>query len=185
MTVNRLSAQSAKVQLSPEELRIFLTAPDDHPESPQMLRLISFLLLKAESVTGIPFSALPVTVELLRTQDGGLAAYFTAQTHAAEKSASGSVRIAARFSDRKTLVQCCKLLRKEQDAVLKSRLHRYRTFLIIELKCSRAHAGAVRHLLLEFGTPFRMSAMNRAKLAEYGDCICETDAVAKILSGAV
>lgn len=186
MTVNRLSAQSAKVQLTSEELRIFLTGPDDDPGSPQMLRLISFLILKAESVTGIPFSALPVTVELLRAQDGGLAAYFTAEKPADPAADTPkTMRFAARFPDRKTLIRCCRILQKKQDALLTSRLYRYQAFLILELKSRHLHAGTLRHLLLEFGAPFRLSVMNRAVLSEYGECIYERDAVARILAEAV
>ena len=63
MTVNRLSAQSVKVQLTADELTVFLYDPAQPPDSPQMLRLISFMLAKAELASGIPFSSLPVTVE--------------------------------------------------------------------------------------------------------------------------
>ena len=182
MTVNRLSAQSAKVQLKADELRIFLTTPEDPAESPQMLRLISFLLLQAESATGIPFSSVPVTVELLRTQDGGLAGYFTVQETAAEPHTSGVLRMAARFPDQSTLKQCCQIMQQKQNAILTSRLYRYRKSLVLELKSRQQQAGWLHHLLLEYGSPFRLSAMNRARLTEYGSCIYESNAVAEILS---
>ncbi|HAG13609.1 MAG TPA: hypothetical protein DCG49_07075 [Ruminococcus sp.] len=181
MTVNRLSAFSAKVQLSAEELQILLNEPLQTPDSPQMLRLISFMLMKAEAATGIPFSQFPVTVELLSAQDGSLAAYFTAQNEPVGKSPQAkTVRLAARFPDRETLICCCTLLQQEAEQIMDSRFYQYQAFWILTLRVQRAKAGIVHHILLEYGTPFRLSAMNRAKLAEYGICIHEKNAIGKL-----
>ena len=178
MTVQRLSAQSVKVQLTADELTVFLYDPDAPPDSPQVLRLISFMLSKAELATGIPFSALPVTVELLTAGDGSLSAYFTAQsTPAPQQRPPKTVRLAARFSDRSTLKHCCCLLREKQDAILSSRLYEYRRQFILTLKLKRTGAMPVQHLLSEYGRPFRLSPLNRARLSEYGSCLCEQDAV--------
>lgn len=184
MTVHRLSAQSVKVQLTADELNVFLTDAAQSPDSPQMLRLLSFMLAKAESASGIPFSDLPVTVELLSTQDGGLAAYFTAQAlpdTASGKGHAKTVRLAARFPEQDTLKACCRQLRMEQPMILTSMLSRYRSQWILSLKLRRDQANAVHHLLLEYGSPFRLSALNRARLSEYGECICEKDAIRYVL----
>lgn len=178
MTVQQLSAQSVKVQLTADELTVFLYNPDAPPDSPQVLRLISFMLAKAELATGIPFTAVPVTVELLTARDGSLSAYFTVQDHAApEQKQAKAVRIAARFPDRGTLKRCCCLLRAQQDAILSSRLYEYRRQFILTLKLKRTGAMPVQHLLSEYGRPFRLSPLNRARLSEYGSCLCEQDAV--------
>ena len=178
MTVQRLSAQSVKIQLSAEELAVFLHDAAAAPDSPQMLQLISFMLAKAELASGIPFTSLPVTVELLNGEDGSLSVYFTVQT-AEEPSCkrSRTVRTAAGFSDRGTLKTCCALLRQQSDAILGSQLYQYRRQWILSLKLKREKASAVHHLLLEYGRPFRLSAMNRARLSEYGSCLLEKDAV--------
>ncbi len=178
MTVQQLSAQSVKVQLTADELTVFLYDPDAPPDSPQVLRLISFMLSKAELATGIPFTAHPVTVELLTARDGSLSAYFTVQSAPAEKPKQAkTVRLAARFPDRSTLKSCCRLLREKQDAIISSRLYEYRCQFILTLKLRRAGAATVQHLLSEYGRPFRLSPLNRARLSEYGSCLCEQDAV--------
>lgn len=176
MTVQQLSAQSVKVQLTADELTVFLYDPDAPPDSPQVLRLISFMLSKAELATGIPFTEHPVTVELLTARDGSLSAYFTLQSAPAKKQPK-TVRLAARFTDRSTLKSCCRLLREKQDAILSSRLYEYRCQFILTLNLRRAGAVPVQHLLSEYGRPFRLSPLNRARLSEYGSCLCEQDAV--------
>lgn len=178
MTVNRLSAQSVKVQLTADELTVFLYDPAQPPDSPQMLRLISFMLAKAELASGIPFSSLPVTVELLTANDGSLSAYFTVQTEQPQpKKQPKTVRLAAKFPDRSTLQRCCSLLRQQKEAILSSMLYEYRRQWILSLKLKRERAMPVHHVLLEYGKPFRLSPLNRARLSEYGSCIYEKDAV--------
>ena len=110
MTVQRLSAYSVKVQLSAEELRVFMPDEPRTPDSPQMLRMLSFMLAKAESVSGIAFSALPVTVEVISAQDGSLAVYFSVAEESklpAPEQHQRVIRIAARFTDSALLRQCC------------------------------------------------------------------------------
>lgn len=186
MTVQRLSAQSVKVQLSADELRLFLPDTESGSESPQMMRLISFMLTKAETASGIPFSALPVTVELLTAPQGGLIAYFTAQALPGADSRSGqprSERIAARFGSDEELSRCCMLLARRRSALLSSALYRFRSGYILLLKIKRSHADGLHHMLYEYGRPFRLSVLNRARLAEFGTCLCEKDAVAAVCSG--
>lgn len=186
MTVQRLSAQSVKVQLSAEELHVFLPEEIRTPDSPQMLRLISFMLAKAELASGIAFSSLPVTVELLIPQEGGLVVYFTVSEEQPQKKnppvrQSGIIRLAAKFTERDALRQCCTLLDKEAASIRSSILFRYKNHWILTLKLKRDHASAIHHILLEHGKPYRLSALNRARLNEYGTCIYEQDAVRKAL----
>ena len=180
MTVHRLSAQSVKVQLSADELKLFLPDSTPNPDSPQMLRLISFMLTRAEASSGIPFSSLPVTVEMLAAPEGGLTVYFTAQTLPDTASGNGhskTTRLAARFPDESALHTCCTQLHRQQSEILNSALYRYRTSWILTLKAKRRSASRLHHLLLEYGTPFRLSSINRARLSEYGECLYEKDAV--------
>ena len=182
MTIHRLSGSSVKVQLSAEELRVFLPENPVSADSPQMLRMLSFLLAKAESVSGIAFSALPVTVELMTAQDGSLAAYFTVQEHAPASHANRQriIRLAARFTDAKLLQECCGLLQSEQAHIRNSVLYQENRSWILTLKLRHARAAAIRHILLEYGSPYRLTAINRARLSEYCDCILQQDAVRQI-----
>ena len=179
MTVQRLSAYSVKVQLSAEELRVFMPDEPRTADSPQMLRMLSFMLAKAEAVSGIAFSVLPVTVELISAQDGSLAAYFSVSDAADSPPDNPQriIRLAARFSDPDLLRQCCVLLEHERNQIRSSVLYRYQSHWILTLKLRKIKAAHIRHILLEYGKPFRMSAMNRARLSEYGDCVFCQDAV--------
>ena len=182
MTVQLLSAGSVKVQLSADEINVLLPAAARTPESPQMLRLISFMLEKAEAASGIPFSELPVTVELLSAADGSLAAYFTAKLppEPSAKNQRGIVRMAARFESGEPLRNCCKLLNADAGAIRNSLLYQYRQQLVLFLKIRREKASCIHHLLAEHGSPYRLSALNRARLSEYGKCLIEKDAVQKL-----
>ena len=182
MTIQRLSAGSVKVQLSADEVNVLLPGSARSPESPQMLRLISFMLEKAEAASGIPFSALPVTVELLTAADGSLAAYFTAKTEDPQqkKHEPKIVRLAAKFAEETPLRQCCKLLFDESEALRNSMLYRYQAQFVLYLKVKREKSACIRHILAEHGSAFRLSALNRARLSEYGSCLLEKDAVQKI-----
>ncbi|MBQ8920862.1 MAG: adaptor protein MecA [Oscillospiraceae bacterium] len=184
MTVHRLSAQSVKVQLSADELKLFLTEPVlTGTASPRMMRLIALLLAKAEASTGIPFSALPVTVELLALPQGGLAVYFTAQrtpVPARGSAKAKTTRIAAQFGDRSALRSCCMQLHRRKKAILNSSLYRFDAAWILTLKLPRGTSAGLHRLLLEYGAPFRLSAINRARLSEYGTCVYEKDAVSAV-----
>lgn len=179
MTVERLSAYSVKVQLSADELRVFLPDEPPAPDSPQMMRMLSFMLAKAEAVSGIAFSSLPVTVELLTAQDGSLSAYFSVQDQKPEQKAAKQriIRLAAQFTDPDLLRECCTLLQREQNGIRSSMLYRLQSAYILTLKLRRNRVSAMHHILLEYGKPFRLSALNRARLSEYGICIFQQDAV--------
>ena len=184
MTVTRLSACAVKVQLTAEELQGFL--PDETPaaDSPQMLRLLSLMLMHAEAGSGIRFSALPVTVELLSGSDGSLTAYFTAQLPASPqkpKPQPQQVRLAASFSDYSTLKECCDQLSRAVPQICESTLHRCCAGWVLSLKTERSSAPHAHHLLLEYGKPFRSNAVNKARLAEYGHCIYAEDAVKAVV----
>lgn len=183
MTVQRLSAYSVKVQLSQEELRVFLPDEPRTPDSPQMLRMLSFLLSKAEAVSGIAFSSLPVTVELMTAQDGSLAAYFTVQeTYSAKpKGKPRDIRLAAQFPERDPLYACCVLLKDEKESIRSSLLYRSASCWILTLRLRHARAAAIRHILLEYGRPYRLSPLNRARLSEYCECIYRQNAVEQIV----
>lgn len=183
MTVHRLSPRSVKVLISAEELHTFFSEPVTAPDSPQMMRLLALMLAHAEHTSGIPFSALPVTVELLSAQDGSLAAYFTAQSPQPETKhrsrRSGSLRLAAKFHEHTVLAQCCSQLRQHPESIRQSELYQYAGEYVLTLRLDRKNAKSVHHILLEYGTPFRLSAMNRARLSEYGICLCAENAVAE------
>lgn len=183
MTVTRLSACAVKVHLTAEELHSFLPEEIPAAESPQMLRLLSFMLMHAEAGSGIRFSALPVTVELLTGSDGSLTAYFTAQlpsASAARKANAKHIRLAASFSDDKPLIACCKQLNVIAQ-ISNSALYQYGGQWILTLKLKRESAAHAHHILLEYGAPFRSSAVNKARLAEYGSCIYAENAVSSVL----
>ena len=186
MTVIRLSAQSVKVQLTADERKLFLTEPAAESESPQMLLLIAFMLNRAEAASGIPFSELPVTVELLTSPQGGLIAYFTAQPQPKAFTGSRHIRIsriAAQFGEEAVLQSCCTQLNRRSKDILSSMLYRYKSSFVLTLRLRRGCAAALHHVLLEYGTPFRLSALNRARLTEYGTCLCEKNAVETVCSG--
>ncbi len=180
MTVERLSESSVKVQISADELRIFLPDEPRTPDSPQMLRMLSFMLEKAEAVSGIAFSALPVTVELLKNQDGGLAVYFSIRENQQQSQRTAKphiIRLAAQFDEPDMLRQCCILLKQELEHIRSSVLYQYQANWVLTMKLKQARASAIHHILLEYGKPFRLSALNRARLAEYGTLIFEQNAV--------
>ncbi|MBR4200951.1 MAG: adaptor protein MecA [Oscillospiraceae bacterium] len=186
MTVNRLSAQSVKVQLSADELKHFLAESASAADAPQMMRLISMMLSHAESVSGIPFSEYPVTVELFAAPQGGLTAYFTVQMPASRNDTpvqTKNVSTAAGFPDQKSLLSCCMQLSRHSSRILSSTLYRCRSRYILTLKLCRTGSGTVQHILLEYGLPFRLSPLNRARLSEFGTCLCEQDAVRAVCSG--
>ncbi len=187
MTVTQLSARSVKVQLTADELQFFLHGETPPADSPQMLRLLAYMLMHAEAASGIRFSELPVTVELIAVSDGGLIAYFTAQISGQTKQhkhPSKTVRLAARFSDYKVLSACCRQLMQEQSHIISSSLHQFDAQWILSLKLNRNGASRAHHLLLEYGKPYRSSALNKARLSEYGKCVYETDAVSAVANAA-
>ena len=142
-----------------------------------------FLAVDLERVIFERASALDIRSKIiiavvLTARDGSLSAYFTVQNEPAPKSKPAkTICAAARFPDRGTLKRCCGLLREQQDAILSSRLYEYRRQYVLSLKLKRAGAMPVQHLLSEYGRPFRLSPLNRARLAEYGSCICEQNAL--------
>lgn len=188
MTINQLSAQSVKVQLTADELRMFLPEKEQDTDSPQMLRLISMLLMKAEHYSAIPFSELPVTVELLGAPDGGLVAYFTAQLPqdtAKRGRAKNARKLAAEFSDTGDLRACCVRLCMYNEALSASVLYRYHGCYILILRLKHGKSELPRHLMLEYGRPYRLTGITSARLEEYGRLICGEDAVEAVAGGAV
>ncbi len=176
MTIQRLNAQSVKVQLRPDEAAKFLAASDTKPsdDSARMLSLIACLLEQAESVSGIPFSRTGVTVELMTPNSGGLIVYFTAQSTAKRH------RIAAYFPDSASLCACCRQLIR-QSGILRASLYRYRANDVLLLRLKAAQADGVRHLLLEYASNLCLQTRSIARIEEYGRCIFPDHAIIRIV----
>ncbi len=187
MTIQRLSAESVKIQLSAEELKPVMTAQEGGADSPQMLRLISALLRKAEEMFAIPFSENPVTVELFAAPEGGLVIYLTAQHPDLQgdhpQPQSGSLRISACFRERDHLRRCCTHLLRQSSGITQSILYRYAGSHVLYLRVRRGIAPRVKHILTEFGLLFPLSAVNRARLTEFGKIILPQNAVADCAAG--
>ena len=182
MTIQRLSAESVKIQLSAAELKPVLEDAAGNADSPQMLRLISALLRKAEEMFAIPFSAHPVTVELLAAPDGGLEVYLTMQRPLPERPPSGTIRLSARFRERDTLRRCCIHL-MQGGGITQSMLYRHADCYVLSLRVKRGNAARIRHILTEFGMLYPLSAVNRARLAEFGRVLVQQDAVSGCAAG--
>lgn len=188
MMIQRLSAVSVKLRLSADELQAVFAQAQADADSPQMARLISYLLLRAEAVSGIPFSDVPVTVELLRAEDGGLCVYFTAQQPApcrspAKRKRSRPVSLAAEFAQQGDLRECCTRLQERAEHIRGSALYRSNHAYILTVRTDRIHAAFPRHILTEYGTPYPMTAVSAARLSEFGSCIHAQNAVQQILLG--
>lgn len=177
MTIQQLSAQAVKIQLTAEELHHLLRQNELNGDSPRLPDLIAFLLVQAEFASQIPFSQSAVQVELMQDSTGGLTVYFSAEPRSAHKSGGRTVRLGARFPDYAALRACCQKLRDEESVILSSSLYRYRGEHVLLLRLVRTGAALPHHLLLEYGHPFRLSPMNRARLTENGSLIYPNDAV--------
>lgn len=183
MTLEQLSAQTVKIQLSLTELKVFLHDTQDmDPNSPQMLRLISFLLAKSELYCEIPFSEGQVTVELLSASDGGLIFYFTCcqENQKQQKKTNNTVWIASVFSAYEELHECCRQLQMQNIRQADSRLYQMPQRYVLLLHPSGKTAVICHHLLAEYGTTIPYSGLLRAKLEEHGKCLYEKNAVSKI-----
>lgn len=187
MTMEQLSMQTVKVQLSPTELQVFLHDTQDiDPNSPQMLRLISFLLAKSELYCEIPFSKTQVTVELLPASDGGLIFYFTCCEEADTKPRyhGKHIRLAGKFCQYSDLRECCRQILQNGIRCSDSSLYQISGSWILLLHLAGKYSGMAKHLLLEFGTLLPFSTLLRAGLEEHGTCIHRKQAAAKIVSDA-
>ncbi len=179
MTIQQLSAQTVKVQISQDELHQMLGADAPQQDSGRFLSMIAVMLTQAELVSRIPFSAHPVTAEMLKGPEGGLTVYFSLtpqKQHAGKKTAS----FAALFPDEQAAAKCCKRLMSEQSVIIQSSCHLLDHAWILSVKAVRTGASCLRHILLEYGQPFRMSRMNRARLSEYGTPVCINQAVQQL-----
>ena len=183
MTMEQLSAQTVKIQLSLTELKVFLhDSQDISPNSPQMLRLISFLLAKSELYCEIPFSEGQVTVELLSASDGGLIFYFTCCPNIPkqQKKNSHAVRYLSMFPLYADLQECCKQLLKHEIQCANSRLYQCKSGWVLLVHPNGKKNTVCQHLLAEYGTPLPDSPLLRARLEEYGRCLYEKNAAAAI-----
>ena len=179
MTVQQLSDRSVKVYISAEELRTVLSE-GRAADKKRMLRLALFLMSQAEAVSRIPFSASSVAVELLTDTTGGLTAYFSAIQ---QKAPSEQVlHLSAVFPDIGTARECCRRLSEHPEQIGQSRAYLYRGQWILVLKLHRSTAAQPYHLLLEYGRPCAMTLLNRARLSEYGRCVCRRHAVETLAS---
>ena len=177
MTIQQLSDRSVKVQLPAEEAYRLLHNGADAKGSGQLYWLMICLMIQAEKVCGIPFSSSKVAAELMQDSKGGLTAYFSAESLRIQNRESRAVRLAAVFPDRDTLRICCRQLFSEKAVILRSALYKYRGCWILTLRLIRTGAVQPYHLLLEYGTLFRMTPVNRARLTEFGRCLLRSKAV--------
>ncbi len=188
MTMEQLSAYTVKIQLAQEELPLLLPQGTYSSDSEPVLQMISFLSARAEAVTGIPFTRQPVTAELMSAADGGLILWLTAIDHSkplpknpAKSKAPKTKRIAAAFSDRIRLQDCCKVLRHSFPQIPASRLYQLKQQWILLLQIHTRNESCCRHILQEYGRAYPNSALRLAQLEEYGICLHAHDAVARIL----
>ena len=172
MTIHQLSAACVKVQVTAEEY-------NTHAGSRQgMLCLIARMLSEAERISRIPFTRLPVAAELLAMPDGGISAYFSV------RRSPRTCWLAARFPDAGTVRVCCRLIAPHLPQILHSMLYRGRAGYVLTLKMPRASSAAVRHILGEYGTPFRLTQITRARLTEYAVLLHAEQAVQNVIRNA-
>lgn len=170
MTVHQLSAACVKVQVTAEEYQVYAARKEG------MLRLTAQMLSAAERISRIPFSQMPVTAELFSMTDGGLSAYFS--VHAAPQRMR-THWLAARFPSVSDAARCCRQLLPLNGEIMQSVLYGEGGGCVLTLKAPRTGAPALRHILLEYGRPFRLTQIQRARLNEYGTVIHAENAVEK------
>jgi hypothetical protein len=170
MTVHQLSAACVKVQVTAEEYQVYAAREEG------MLRLIAQMLSQAERISRIPFSRMPVTAELRSMPDGGLSAYFSVQTVRPQRTHW----LAARFPAVCDAAQCCRQLLPLNGEIMQSMLYQDTAGCVLTLKAPRTGSAAVRHILLEYGRPFRLTQIARARLNEYGTVLHAEHAVERL-----
>ena len=176
MTIQQLSARSVKVHIHAEELRTLMISGSD-PESMQILDLIGLMLTQAEAFSRIPFSVSTVSVEILTDSAGGLTAYFSLERQAETVPRTSTLHLSAAFPDKQTIRACCRRFSGDKHPILGSTAYQYKDCWILILKLMRSDAAQPYHLLLEYGRPFRLTPLNRARLSEYGKCLFRRNAV--------
>ena len=185
MTMEQLSEHSVKIQLSDSEMKVFLQGDDGtNPNSPQMMRLIAFLIAKAELFCDIPFSQGKVAVEQLPALDGGVVYYFTSvHDSISQKSILPKyVHLAAAFDEYENLRSFCQLIKVQQIPLIDSSLFQAAHVWYFFMLSIRKNAEKQKHLLMEYGLPISDSHVLRAWLDEHGTCIYPKNASAKILN---
>lgn len=180
MTLEQLSPQTVKVQLAPSELAVFLQEPQGYDtDSPQMLRLISFLIAKAELFCEVPFSQGQVTVELFATEEGGLTVYLSCcqAPHSRRREKSHAAQYAGAFAAEDDLRSYCRQLLAADIHLCESSLYRFENHYVLLLRLNGKARNFPQYLLAEYGQPLAVTALLRAKLAEFGECLLEKNAV--------
>lgn len=170
MTIHQLSADCVKVQVTAEEYTLYRNTQQG------MLSLLARMLSEAERISRIPFSQLPVTAELLAMPDGGISAYFSAES----KRKPRTQWLAARFPAMENAAECCRQLVPHRGGILHSMLYRERSGYVLLVKVPRGESGAVRHILMEYGRIFRLTQIARARLNEYGRLLHGAEAVEEL-----
>ena len=179
MVIEKLSEQAVKCRISGAELvQLRRQGGNDLPA------LVVPLLRHAEAVSGIPFSRFPVAVELLAEANGGMAVYFSLCPPRRKARNRRTVRLAAVFTDRAALHACAVQLRKNESIILRSEAFLLENSRVLCLKLTRTGASAVHHILLEYGKPYRLSAVSLARLKEHGRCMYAENAVRQLAESA-
>lgn len=183
MTLEQLSASTVKIQLSETEVSVFLQDAQNYdPNSPQMLRLMSFLLAKAELFCEIPFSKGQVSVEMLNADDGGMIVYFSAvaEKQNAPFTQCKTTSLTGMFGSYTDLVDYCRQILHRKIKLSGSILYQIGSDYLLLMQFRGKQDDAALHLLLEFGNSVDTTPLLRARLAEYGVCLIDKNAVRRI-----
>lgn len=180
MTIQKLSPESVKIHLSTEEMRSALHHQSGG--SNRMTKLIGTLMYQAESKSRIPFSQSQVSVELLTDNQGGMNVYFSLVRKNEGSGKKGKIHIAASFSDHAVLAQCCRRMMNERVSLKKSTIYQCENVWIIVLTVDKNSASYPYHMLMEYGRPYRMTSVNRARLSENSICLFKDHAVTQFAS---
>lgn len=178
MTIEQLSADTVKIELSAEELSLPYHNVVSHPADDPMQQLLLFLIQRAEVFSGIPFCSRQVTAELLPTVENGMIVYLTASK---PRPKENHTQAAAVFADMHTLKACCRALRPYLSPQSHSSLYEAAGGRLLVLSHLTTAHRAPQHLLREYATLLPVTKRNLARLEEYGHCICKHNAIAAIL----
>ena len=175
MVIEKLSAQTAKIRLTKQELAHI--REEMQTRTVWLPQVAAVLMQQAETAVGIPFSQNPVAVELLSDTEGGAAVYFSILRQEPVRGNRRTVRLAARFPDRTSASKCASQLIRNQNLILRSEAYTMNNEWILCLKMIRSGASVLHHALLEYGKPYRLTPVSSSRLLEYGTCQYAENAV--------
>ncbi len=178
MVIEKLSAQTAKIKLTGQELACI--REEMQAESVWLPKVAAVLMQQAEIAVGIPFSQNPVAVELLSDAEGGAAVYFSILRREPVRENRRTVRLAARFPDRASASMCAGQLLRNQNFILRSEAYTLGREWILCVKMIRSGASVLHHVLLEYGKPYRLTPVSLSRLTEHGVCQYADNAVRQL-----